>query len=273
MLISKNKIAMVIIILILILLSALVLLKKPSHERDWELGQEKLAQIEIKDSRVVINNFRDFTWRKEGVAEINYSQENFNLDKIQGVDVAISHFAEFEGMAHAFIVFRFSDNRNVAVSVETRREKGEKFSPWLGLFREFEIIYVVGSEKDMLGLRTDIRQERVYLYPTVADSKAAKMLFFAIARDINNIYSEPTFYNTLFNNCTNAITKRVAEVFEIKFPITYKTLFPGFMDEILYQMKLIPTDKSFLELKNYYQIDNNKVDSRSDDYWRQLRTH
>lgn len=264
---------MTIAILILILLSALVLIKKPSHNRTWELGQEKLAKIEIQGSKIKVINFRDFDWKHNNVASINYVQENFDLEKIIGVDVAISHFSGFEGMAHIFIIFRFDDNKNMAVSVETRREKGEFFSPLLGLFREFEIIYVVGSERDIVGLRTDLRKERVYLYPTVISKEEAHKLFFLIAKDINNVYNEPTFYNTLLNNCTNAITRRVEDISDIKFPLTYKTIFPGFMHEVLYKLNLIPADKSFEEIKNYYLIDNGKVNRKSVDYSDQIRKH
>ncbi len=271
MLISKNKIAMVIIILILILLGTLVLIKKPSHNREWELGQEKLSKIEIQNSNVKVVNFRNFDWKHDNVASINYVQKNFDLDKITGVDVAISHFSNFEGMAHIFIVFRFEDNENIVVSVETRREKGESFSPILGILREFEIIYVMGSENDIIGLRTDLRKERVYLYPTVASAQEAKELFLLVAKDVNNIYDQPVFYNTLLNNCTNVITRRVEDISDVKFPLSYKTILPGFMHEVLYKLKLIPTDKSLEEIKNDYRIDNSKVNRKSIDYSSQIR--
>ena len=259
-------------ILVLIALAGIWLLfQKPSHNRDWESGQEKTPQISIRGDKIKVENFRDFNWQDDGSVESNYTQEEFELSKLQGVDVIISHFSDFEGLAHIFLSFRFDDNKNMVVSVETRRETDEKFSPWLGLLRKFEIVYVVGSEKDIIGVRTDIRQERVYLYPTVATPEKSRELFLVLAEDINKVYAQPTFYNTLFNNCTNAITWRVEDISEVKFPLTYKTLLPGFMDEVLYGIKLIPYERPFSENKRYYQIDNGKVDRNSPDYPAQIR--
>ncbi|MGW8184687.1 MAG: lipoprotein N-acyltransferase Lnb domain-containing protein [Candidatus Moraniibacteriota bacterium] len=273
MLISKNKVAVSIIILILISLGAWVLVKKPSHNRNWENGQEKLPKIELSGDKIKVVNYRNFNWQDDGTVENVYQEEYFELSKIQGVDVIISHFSDFEGLAHIFLSFRFADDKNLVVSVETRREKGEEFSPWLGIIRKFEIIYVVGSEKDIIGVRTDIRKERVYIYPTVATPQKARKLFLLLADDINHIYAKPTFYNTLLNNCTNTITRRVEDISEVKFPLTYKTILPGFMDEILYEIKLIPTDKDFLEIKNYYQVDNSRVNRNNLDYSKQIREH
>lgn len=263
------------IILLVILLGIFFYLwllnQKPSHNRNWESGQDKLPQIDIVENKIKIKNFRDFNWHDDGSVENIYREAEFNLDKLQGVDVIISHFSDFEGLAHIFLSFRFEDNNNIVISAETRRELGEEFSPWLGLARKFEIIYVVGSEKDIIGVRTDIRKERVYLYPTVANSDKSRELFGILARDINNIYDNPTFYNTLLKNCTNVITNRVEDISEIKFPLTYKTVLPGFMDEVLYKIKLIPSGMSFEEVKNYYLIDNEKVNRNSLDFSKNIR--
>ena len=155
--------------------------------------------------------------------------------------------------------------------METRREADEEFSPWLGLLRRFEIIYVAGSERDIIGVRTDIRRERVYVYPTVADKKKSQELLVLIAKDINYIYANPTFYNTLFNNCINSITRRVEDISEIKFPLSYKTFLPGFMDEVLYDIKLIPNDKSFQKTKQFYLVNNDEVNRGDLEYSIKIR--
>lgn len=261
----------VVIISLIFILIGLVLFRKPTHNRVWELGQEKLARIEIKNSRAKIINFRNFDWMGNNLANINYSQEIFDLEKISGMDLAISHFSKFEGMAHVFIVFRFEDNNNIVISVESRREKGEHYSPLLGLFREFEIIYVVGSERDIVGLRTDIRKEKVKLYPVSLKKEEAKRLLLLIAKDINNIYTNPAFYNTFLNNCANVITRKIEHILNIKIPFGWGTFLPGYIDKVFYKLKLIPADKPFEEIKNYYQIDSSKVNRYSPNYLNQIR--
>lgn len=255
----------------LLVFSVIVMIKKPSHARDWELGQDRTPKIDIKENKVTISDFRDFSWKESGEAIPKYETREFDLEKIETVDVFISHFSDFEGLAHIFLSFGFSDGKHAVFSVETRREKDEEFSPVKGLFREFEIIYVVGSEKDLVGVRTGPRNERIYLYPTIATAEKSKELFLKVAEDVNHVYENPKFYNTLLSNCTNVITRRVEDISDLEFPFTYKTILPGYFDEVMYEMNLIPKKDSFEETKKVFQIDNAKVDRNSMEYEKQIR--
>lgn len=227
-----------------LLLVLRVLSKKPSHNRNWEIGQDKLSKVIINKREIIIENFRDFAWQKESKNLNIYKTEKFYLDKITGIDVIISRFSRFKGLAHILLDFKFLDNKNLVVSLESRREVRESFSPIGGLFRKFEVIYVVGSEEDIIGLREKVRKERVDIYSTVINPKEAKEIFLSLARDINDIYNQPAFYNSLFNNCNKVITKNIAKILEIKFPFNYKMIFPGFMDKVLMELKLIKDEKS-----------------------------
>lgn len=247
---------------------------RPSHDRDWELGHEKLPHVlySATSSEITIENFRDFKWTGTKSADVNYVTRNFDLDKMTGVDVFISHFDDFEGLAHIFLSFTFSDDKNIVVSLETRRESDETFSPLLGILRQFEIIYVVGSEEDIAGLRTGHRNERVYLYPTKANPDQARELFNRIVVEVNDIYKTPRMYNTLTHNCTNELTRPVEAMSDVNFPLTWKTIMPGFFDEVLYELELIDTSASFPEVKEKHLIDNTKVDEKLDTYGADLRT-
>jgi len=243
----------------------------PSHERDWEVGQEKLPSFSFDGNRVRIENFRNFDWKEDGDVDIRYEEREYALDSLESVDVFISHFDDFEGLAHIFVSFGFRGGEQIVVSLETRREKDEEFSPVLGMLRQYEIIYVVGSEEDIVGLRTDIRDERVYLYPTKASSAQAKELFLLLAQEINDIYASPKMYHTLIHNCTNEITRRVEEIADVDFPFTYKTLLPGYFDEVLYDMNIIASDKPFSVIKKDHLINNNLVDRKKDSFREDIR--
>jgi len=253
---------------------SLLLIFQPSHDRDWELGHEELPRIvySATSSGVTVENYRDFPWTTASSADVMYTTRSFDLDEMTGVDVFISHFADFEGLAHIFLSFTFSDGEHIAVSLETRRESDETFSPLLGILRQFEIIYVVGSEDDVVGVRTGHRNERVYLYPTKATPQQARQLFDLLAADINNIHETPRMYNTLTHNCTNELTRPVEKMSDVTFPLTWKTILPGYFDEILYELELIETSFSFAETKARHLIDNNLVDVESDTYSADLRT-
>ncbi len=256
------------------LIVAFVLLQvifQPSHDRTWELGHEALPQILIENDSVQIDNYRNFAWTGALTASTSYETRHFALDDIEGVDVVISHFSDFEGLAHIFLSFRIKDSDPVSVSLETRREVGEEFSPLLGILRQFEIIYVVGSERDLIGVRTEYRDERVYLYKTKATALQAQSLFTLLAEDINGVYEKPRMYNTLLRNCTNEITRRVEEMSELDFPLTWKSILPGHFDEVLYDMNIIDTSLPFRETKAWHQIKNELTDPASDDYSESLR--
>lgn len=245
---------------------------RPSHGRNWELGQESLPYIQIDTENVTVSNFRNFDWeREESTTEPRYETRTFSLEKLDSVDVFISHFDPFEGLAHIFISFGFG-GEHMVVSLETRREVGESFSPTLGILRQFEIMYVVGSEEDIVGLRTDVRDERVYLYPTKASKEQARALFLRVVGDINGVFAAPRMYNTLTHNCTNELTRRVEEISNVRFPLTWKTILPGYFDEVLYEVGVIDTTQLFFETKLKHLISNTSANRHTETYSSDLRT-
>ena len=252
----------------------LLILFQPSHDRGWELGHEQLPSIEYAatSSDVVIRNYRDFNWSGKKTAEVNYVERTFTLNEMTGVDVFISHFDDFEGLAHIFISFGFRNGEHAVVSLETRRESDETFSPLLGMLRQYEIIYVVGSEEDIVGSRTGPRNERVYLYPTKATPTQARELFNLLATEINNVHQSSRMYNTLTHNCTNELTRPVEKMSDVDFPLTWKTILPGYFDEVLHELGLIGGEGSFQEIKARHLIDNTQADAQSETYSADLRS-
>lgn len=261
------------VMMLCVLYLALYVVLRPSHDRTWELGQEAMPSISFDEGGAIsIKNFRNFDWQKDGSTTPRYETRTYSLNDLQTVDVLISHFADFEGLAHIFLSFGFTNGEYIIVSVETRREIGEEFSPLLGVLRQFEIIYVVGSEQDIIGVRTDVREnERVYLYPTKATPQKAQKLFLALADEINDLYKKPRMYNTLINNCTNLITRRVEDISEVDFPLTWKTILPGYFDEVLHTMDLIESNLPFEEIKKRHLINNDTVNRYDKTYSSDLR--
>lgn len=244
---------------------------QPSHDRKWELGQEVLPRFVIEGDRLRIDNFRNFHWTGETDADVRYESRTYDLRTLSSLDVFISHFDDFEGLAHIFLSFGFADGEQVVVSIESRREVGEEFSPIQGLFRRYEMITVVGSETDIVGVRTGYRGERVYRYPTIAKSWEVRALFESLATDINDLADRPRFYNTLTHNCTNELTRHVEAISPVDFPLTWKTLLPGYFDAVLFEMGLIPSSGTFEETKAIYRVDNPSVNAESETYSRDLR--
>jgi hypothetical protein len=253
-------------LLFVVFVAVILIVRTPSHDREWEVGQEVLPRVVFDGDSFTIENLRDFNWTGSFEAEENYIEDSFDLRDMKSVDVIISHFSDFEGLAHIFLSFGFVDGRHVSISLETRREKGEKFSPFWGLLDQFEIIYVVATDRDLVGLRTGHRNERVYIYPTVASPEQAQELFVRLAKNINDIYEKPVMYNTLFSNCTNEITREVEAMTKLDFPITYKSILPGYFDEVLYDVGVIDSSVSFDELRRRSLVNNALVDEGAENF-------
>lgn len=264
-----GKIAFISVLLFLIVLFTT---QRPSHDRDWEFGMEELPHIVLDEGgSLIIHNFRNFDWHDEGGATAVYETRQYNFEDIETVDVFISHFDDFEGLAHIFVSFGVAGGEYIVFSLETRREEDETFSPILGLLRQYEIIYIVGSEEDIVGLRTDVRDERVYLYPTIASKEKSQELFKVLTENVNEVHDEPQIYNTLTHNCTNEITRRVEDISDYAFPLTWKSILPGYFDEVLVDMGLVDSEGEFEDIKKRHLIDNDSVDRHDKNFSLSLR--
>lgn len=213
--------------------------RTPSHERVWEIGQEKHPTVAITGELLTITNFRDFTWHGEFEADVIYQTKTFDLSQIEGVDIVISHFHWFEGVAHIMFVFNFINDDPLVISVESRREPHEEFSPVWGLLKQFETLYVLGSARDLIGARLSVREERVYRFPTVLTPKESRAFLYSLMTDVNARAGEPRFYNTITENCTNLVTNRLSETTRFTVPQSWRVTMPGFLPVLLFELGLV----------------------------------
>lgn len=234
---------------------------RPTRNKHWEVGQRILPCISIDNGTITITNMRDFGWTAPYQANERYYTATYALADITGIELVISHFSKFHFIAHPFLNFIFKDGERVSVSLESRRGVGEEFSPWRGMLRNYELIYVVGTARDVVGIRTGHRKEEVYLYRTVTDANTAQKIFAALIPDINRLHDIPTYYNTLARNCVNEITRIIKKVTGMRFPFIFTSIFPGYFDWILYKRKLIEgAGKDFEEVQRAARIDHAYVE-------------
>src|SRR4029077_18940556 len=131
---------------------------------------------------------------------------------------------------------------------ETRPEVGEGFAPIGSLFKQFELIYVVGDERDVVGVRTHHRRETVYLYHIDTSPEAARRLLMIYLARINELADRPEFYHLLSNSCTiNIIRYANAAGREGRFDIRH--LLNGLIDGYLYHSGRVDTSLPFDELR------------------------
>jgi hypothetical protein len=183
-----------------------------------------------------------------------YDDRSFDLNRMQSVDFIMVPFQNTSAAAHTFLIFGFEDGQRVAISVEVRREKGESYSPLLGLFRQCELMYVIADERDLILLRTKYRNDRVFLYPIRASPERIRDMFLSMLRRANQLTEHPEFYNSLTNNCTSNLLKHFNHVNDRQLPANLKILFPGYSDQLIYDLGLIASPLDFHSLKRQSEI-------------------
>jgi hypothetical protein len=231
-------------LLALLLIGAGVLaLLRPSHERNWSPEHAVLPHVTITDSLVHIAHVRSFTYASADDFTPAYYGRTYDLDQIERVWYVLSPFdVNWRGPAHAFLTFGFADSQYVSISVEARREVGEAFSTWQGALRQYELIYVIGDERDLIGLRAVVWDDPVYMYPGRATAAQVRDLFLTMLRRAQAIEREPEFYNTFTNNCTTHILDAVNRIAAEPVPYGRRVLLPGYSDALAYEHGLLDTD-------------------------------
>ena len=229
---------------------------QPSNQRAWAAGQERMPRAVFRGSdTVLIHNIRDFDYDSAGnVRSPGYRSNTYNLDSLETVWFILAPFEpENRGPAHSFLSFGFGDSQFVAISVEARREAHESYSIVKGAFKQFELIYIVGTETDLIRSRV-ARDDDVYLYPIRASKEKVRLLFTEMLQRANQLYDKPEFYNTLTNNCTTNILEHVNAFAAKKIPYGREVLLPGYADELAEKLGLLDTSLPIDEARKRFHI-------------------
>lgn len=232
---------------------------KPSNSRNWEAGMETLPAVAINGNQVNVKNIRDYHYQGNQTVSTGYIEKTFDVSKLAKVwfvvePFTIKPFTGFKGVAHTYFVFDFTDQDPVVVSVEARREKGEKYDAWIGLLNQYELIYIWGTEQDETVSRVTVENNRLYMYPLQISPEAGQKLFLQIAQATHNLEATPRFYNTFLSNCTNELAKAANQVKPNSVPLNIALFLPGYSDEQLYKLGYIPHDKPLEEIQRKYYI-------------------
>src|SRR5262252_7794025 len=160
---SRDRRAPVVFIVLFLGVVAWWLSISPSPDRPWRPEVAVMPRATIDGDRVRITGVRNFEYRSLDDFTARYEEREVQLSHLSGLDFFVSYWSE--GLVgHTFLSFIFDNAPPLSISIETRPEVGEGFDPLASLFKQFELIYVVGDERDLVRLRTNYRKETVYLY-------------------------------------------------------------------------------------------------------------
>ena len=228
---------------------------EPSNKRDWQADVAVLPYAEIEGDVVTVHNIRNFDYRSETDYTPAYYDKRLDLRKLEGADLVAVYWMG-PAVAHIFVSFAFAGGDHLAISIETRKEKGEGYSTLKGFFRQYELYYVVADERDVIRLRTNYRNdppEDVYIYRAQGPLENVRRVFLEYMAKINSLKSHPEFYNTLTTNCTTAIWHHTL-VNPEHLPFSWKILASGYVPEYAYEAGRLDTSLPFSQLKRRAHI-------------------
>lgn len=224
----------------------------PRNDRNWEAEYARQPTARLEGTTFVIDNLRNFDWQTTTTAVERWESRTFDMDKLESLDLFVSYWSG-ELIAHLILSFGFSDGQHLAVSVETRREKGEAWSAMAGFFRAYELAFVAADERDVVRLRTNVRGEDVRLYRLVTNAEMRKQLLVELLNEMNQLAVHPRFYHSLWTNCTTQLV-RIARAAGRRLPLDWRMLASGQAPAYLYEQGLIDTRRPFSELRTLAAI-------------------
>lgn len=212
---------------------------EPRLDLEWVDDCAEHATASFKGSKVSLKNVRDFSWKNKREYDSKWITSKVDIDEIVDVWFVIDHFHKIKGLAHTMLTFEFKDGQFITFSFETRREVGERYHPWKGMWRAYELYLLVATEKDALHLRTNARNHKVHLFRVQTPPGKEKALFNALCDRLNSLSENPEWYHTFGKTCTTAIVDQVNLITPGRIPRMWRTLLPGHSARAAWKLKLI----------------------------------
>jgi hypothetical protein len=251
----------------------MVLGPRPSADREWTEEHRVAPEFIVDGDRLTVHGVRNFAWASATTFEPLWETRSYDLNALQRVWYILTPFSQaWRGPAHALVSFEFEDEEFLAISVEARREEGERYGLLKGMLRNFELIYVAGDERDLVGLRALHRGDSVYTYPARASAEGARELLLDMAAEANLLRTRPVFYHTLFDNCTTRIVDHVNRVTDTPVGRSWRILIPGYSDALAHELGLLDWEGTIQEVRErWYANERARTWDGAEDFAARIR--
>ncbi len=229
----------------------------PQQEGQWKTPYQRLPDVRLSGDTLFIDGMRDFRYDEDGnVVVARYVDRSYALSSLRRVWFGLSHFGG-DGLAHAFASFEFSDGQFLVVSIEARlREDQWIYNPLAGALREYTKFVVLATEEDVIGLRSYLRKEPVYLYSVKGSALQGQALLLNFLRRADNLRHTPDFYNTLTDNCLTGLLAESGRYNDLHHWLDYRILLPGYSDEVLFEHGLLEAEGELSHIREQARVDD-----------------
>jgi len=241
---------------------------QPSNDRVWADDVARMASGTVEGNRLVVRNVRNFLWRSDTDFDARWETRSYDLDTLTGLDLIMSYWAG-ESIAHAIASFGFAGGQRLAFSIEIRKEKTQSYSALAGFFRAYELAFIAADERDVVGVRTNVRDEDVRIYRLRMLPPQARALLLEYVAEANDLARTPRFYNSLTTNCTTQIF-RMVRALQPGLPLDYRLLLTGYVPDYVYDLGGLGTRVAFQALRDRSHI-RGKADSIDPDFSQKIR--
>jgi hypothetical protein len=225
-----------------------------ANDRDWQPEVAVAPWAEIDGDRVTIHGVRNFDYRTETDFVARWEDRTYDLRALDSGDLVAVYWAG-PAIAHIMVSFGFAGQDYLAVSIETRKERGESYSTVAGFFKQYELVYIVADERDVIRVRTTYRQpqEDVYVYRVRTPRENLRRFFLDYLKGMNDLRARPQFYNTLTTNCTTGVLLHT-RVNPGSPPLSWKILLSGYVPQYVYDLGRLDRSRPFPELERLSRV-------------------
>lgn len=248
----------------------MALFRKPTNDPPWKDEYSRLASADFNGNSVIIRNLRRARYATNAAPlTVDWTEKEVELGDLKDVWFGISVFAP-PNIAHTFLSFDFGDGDPIVISVEARQRPGQKFHPFTGLLKEFHIIYVVGDEQDVIGVRTYSKRNEIYFQPLTISPDRARTLFCDMMARTNALISTPKHYNTLAANCTISLAKDTILPWWQRY-FDWRLILSGFSDRVAWQFGVLDQEHSVRALRAAAHLNPDDASPHEPDFSKRIR--
>jgi hypothetical protein len=226
--------------IVLILPLSIWFAQNPGNISKYRSEQSKLTTGLVNGQQLSLKNLRSCRLDKEGKLIPQWYDLDVDLDSLISLDYFIVHFSGWKGIAHTFLSFGFASGEYIAVSVEARRAHAVPYGLLPGLYHQFDLMYLLGDEADIVGIRSLRETEPVYMLPINTPIEKMQQLLVNIVLSANKLNEQPEFYNTLISTCTTQLALQANKLRKEDISLwDWRLIFPGYSGDLAIEAGLL----------------------------------
>lgn len=170
--------------------------RAPHPDRDYVVDLEQTASLIPEGSELRTSGLRDFRYSSEGKREARWSGRTYDLNELQSVDLIFWDPQSWDSESRIFTSFVFAGSPPLTVRAEPGVEKDES-AFWLRKwFNQYEVVYLWGEERDLVG-GAAAQGGELRLYRTRLTSTESRQLLLDMVEESKSLTDAPEFYHPL----------------------------------------------------------------------------